>query len=56
MVDELSSNVGVIEKLQNFQHKDAKGKDWGMNVRHRAKELATLVSEPEKIRAERSKV
>ena len=33
------SNVGVIEKLTNFTHKDANGRDWGLNVRQRAKEL-----------------
>ena len=50
------SNVTVIEKLQSFQHKDKNGKDWGLNVRQRAKELANLVLDAERIRAERAKV
>lgn len=49
------SNVGVVEKLTSFQHKDANGRDWGLNVRQRAKELAALVTDPDRIRAERQK-
>ena len=55
-MEELASNVGVIERLQSFQYKDAKGKDWGLNVRQRAKELCSLVTDPDRIRQERSKV
>ncbi|KAK9835022.1 hypothetical protein WJX81_005031 [Elliptochloris bilobata] len=55
VVEELVSNVGVVEKLTSFQHKDANGRDWGLNVRQRAKELAALVIDPDRIRAERQK-
>ena len=48
--------MGVIEKLANFQHKDANGKDWGLNVRQRAKELVALVTDTERVRSERAKV
>lgn len=50
------SNIGVVEKLQNFQYKDAKSKDWGLNVRNRAKELANFVLNPDRVRSERAKV
>ncbi len=56
VVEELVSNVTVIEKLQSFQHKDKNGKDWGLNVRQRAKELTNLVLDGERIRGERAKV
>ena len=56
VVEELLSNIGVVEKLTGFQHKDANGRDWGLNVRQRAKELAALVADPDRIRAERQKV
>ena len=56
MVDELSGNMGVLTRLQDFAYKDKNGKDWGLNVRHRAKELAALVSDPERVRVERNKV
>jgi hypothetical protein len=55
VVEELVSNVGVVEKLTSFQHKDANGRDWGLNVRQRAKELAGLVTDGDRIRAERQK-
>lgn len=55
VVEELVSNIGVVEKLTGFQHKDANGRDWGLNVRQRAKELAGLVTDPDRIRAERQK-
>ena len=56
MIDELNGNPAVLRKLKDFEYKDASGKDWGLNVRHRAKELGALVSDPEKMRTERSKV
>lgn len=55
VVDELSSNISVIERLHRFEFKDKNAKDWGLNVRQRAKELSTLVSDPERIRRERNK-
>ena len=56
MVDELAGNMGVLTKLQDFNYKDKNGKDWGLNVRHRAKELGGLVSDPDRVRTERNKV
>lgn len=56
VVDELVSNINVVEKLQQFQYKDKNGRDWGLNVRQRAKEIAALVSNAERIRTERAKV
>lgn len=48
--------MGVIEKLTFFEYKDANSKDWGLNVRQRAKELVALINDPERMRAERHKV
>jgi len=56
VVQELSSNIIVIEKLQNFQYKDKHLRDHGENVRHRAKQLCELVIDPERVREERKKV
>ena len=56
VVDELNGNPAVLRKLKDFEYKDANGKDWGLNVRHRAKELAALVSDSDKLRMERAKV
>ena len=56
VVQELSSNLIVIEKLQSFQYKDPNMRDHGENVRHRAKQLCELVMDPERVREERKKV
>ena len=56
MVDEVNSNITLIDKLQRFEYKDKNLKDWGLNVRQRAKALVTLVSDADKIRKERQKV
>ena len=55
-MDELSNNLSVIEKLQRFEYLDKNSKDWGLNVRQRAKELCNLISNPERVRNERQKV
>ena len=41
--------------LRQFQYYDQNGKDQGINVRNRAKELADLLSDVDRIRAERKK-
>lgn len=41
--------------LRNFHYIDEKGKDQGINVRNRANELASLLSDVDRIRAERRK-
>ncbi len=56
VVDELTSNLSVVERLQRFQYKDKNSKDWGLNVRQRAKELTSLVTDSERIKRERQKV
>ena len=56
VVDELSSNLTVVERLQRFEYQDKNGRDWGLNVRQRAKELTSLVGDPDRIRRERQKV
>jgi epsin len=45
----------LLKMLKQFQFLDQNGKDQGINVRNRAKELADLLSDVEKIRAERKK-
>lgn len=41
--------------LRNFHYTDEKGKDQGINVRNRANELASMLSDVDKIRTERRK-
>ncbi|KAI3627467.1 ENT3 [Malassezia furfur] len=55
VVDEARAHLATIKILRNFHYIDDKGKDQGINVRNRAKELAALLSDVELIRAERRK-
>lgn len=55
VVQVILDNSTAIQDLQKFTYKDEAGKDWGLNVRNRAKELCTLLGNPDRIRAERAK-
>ncbi|UZJ54405.1 hypothetical protein CBS101457_003725 [Exobasidium rhododendri] len=55
VVDDARSHLGTIKILRNFHYIDEAGKDQGLNVRNRAKEIAELLSDVERIRQERRK-
>ncbi|KAJ7205673.1 ENTH-domain-containing protein [Mycena rebaudengoi] len=55
VVDDARSHVSTIKMLRNFHYIDDKGKDEGLNVRNRSRELVELLSDVEKIRGERRK-
>ncbi|SNX87884.1 related to ENT3 - cytoskeletal adaptor [Melanopsichium pennsylvanicum] len=55
VVDDARSHLATIKILRNFHYIDEKGKDQGINVRNRAKELADLLSDVDRIRQERRK-
>ncbi|KAJ2522059.1 Epsin-3, clathrin recruitment and traffic between the Golgi and endosome [Coemansia sp. RSA 2049] len=55
VVDDVRSHVTIIKTLKNFHHIDANGKDQGINVRHRSKEIVDLVQNKERLREERKK-
>ncbi|CAK5284471.1 unnamed protein product [Mycena citricolor] len=55
VVDDARSHVSTIKMLRNFHYIDDKGKDEGLNVRNRAKEIVELLSDVDKIRTERRK-
>lgn len=55
VIDDARSHLTLLKMLRQFQFIDPNGKDQGLNVRNRAKELAELLSDVEKIRAERKK-
>ncbi|RIB12974.1 hypothetical protein C2G38_2019473 [Gigaspora rosea] len=55
VVDDARAHMGTIKIMRNFAYIDDKGKDQGVNVRNRARELAELLSDVEKIRQERRK-
>ncbi|KAL9539089.1 hypothetical protein MBANPS3_010471 [Mucor bainieri] len=53
VVDDARSHVSMIKVMRNFYYIDDKGKDEGLNVRNRAKEIVELLSNTDKIRSER---
>ncbi|KAG9248483.1 hypothetical protein BJ878DRAFT_488004 [Calycina marina] len=55
VIDDARSHLSLLKMLRQFHFIDANGKDQGLNVRNRAKELAELLSDVDRIRAERKK-
>ncbi|KAF8606797.1 ENTH-domain-containing protein [Ceratobasidium sp. AG-I] len=55
VVDDARSHISTVKMLRNFHYIDDKAKDQGINIRNRAKEIAELLSDVEKIRQERRK-
>ena len=55
VIDDARSHISLIKMLRQFHYIDHNGKDQGINVRNRSKELSELLSDVDKIRAERKK-
>lgn len=55
VIDDARSHVSLLKMLRQFHFIDQNGKDQGINVRNRAKELAELLGDVDRIRAERKK-
>lgn len=55
VIDDARSHLTLLKMLRQFHFIDQNGKDQGVNVRNRAKELAELLGDVERIRAERKK-
>ncbi|QLQ79959.1 hypothetical protein HG537_0C06080 [Torulaspora globosa] len=54
-IDDTRSSISLVRMLESFHYIDSQGRDQGINVRNRAKALAELLSDDEKIRSERKK-
>ncbi|KAJ2797948.1 Epsin-3, clathrin recruitment and traffic between the Golgi and endosome [Coemansia guatemalensis] len=55
VVEDVRSHITIVKMLKNFHHIDANGKDQGINVRHRSKEIVDLINDDERLREERKK-
>ena len=55
VIDDARSHLTLLKMLRQFHFIDQNGKDQGVNVRNRAKELSDLLSDVDRIRAERKK-
>lgn len=55
VIDDARSHLSLLKMLKQFHFIDQNGKDQGINVRNRSKELADLLGDVDRIRAERKK-
>ncbi|KAJ2812978.1 Epsin-3, clathrin recruitment and traffic between the Golgi and endosome, partial [Coemansia furcata] len=55
VVDDVRGHITIIKMLKNFHHIDANGKDQGINVRQRSRELVDLVQNSDRVRDERQR-
>ncbi|KAI8376225.1 uncharacterized protein BYT42DRAFT_573836 [Radiomyces spectabilis] len=55
VVDDARSHISTVKIMRNFHYIDEKGKDQGINIRNRAKEIADLLSNTDLIKSERKK-
>ena len=55
VIDDARSHLSLLKMLRQFHYIDQNGKDQGVNVRNRSKELAELLSDVDRIRTERKK-
>ncbi|KAJ8660143.1 hypothetical protein O0I10_004002 [Lichtheimia ornata] len=55
VIDDARSHISMIKIMRNFHYIDEKGKDQGINIRNRAKEIVELLNDTDKIRSERKK-
>lgn len=55
VIDDARGHLSLLKMLRQFHFIDQNGKDQGINVRNRSKELAELLSDVDRIRSERKK-
>ncbi|KAI5960195.1 ENT3 [Candida pseudojiufengensis] len=55
LIDDVRSNLSLIQMLKSFHYIDSKGRDQGINVRNKAKNLINLLNDDTQIRNERKK-
>ncbi|KAK8111475.1 uncharacterized protein PG998_007932 [Apiospora kogelbergensis] len=55
VIDDARGHITLLKMLRQFHYIDQNGKDQGINVRNRAKELAELLGDVDRIRTERKK-
>lgn len=55
VIDDARAHLSLLKMLRQFHFIDANGKDQGLNVRNRSKELTDLLGDVERIRSERKK-
>lgn len=55
IIDDIRANISLIQMLKSFHYIDSKGRDQGINVRNRSKNLVNLLNDDTTVRLERKK-
>lgn len=55
IIDDIRANISLIQMLKSFHYIDSKGRDQGINVRNRSKNLVNLLNDDAMVRLERKK-
>ncbi|KAK6461814.1 epsin N-terminal homology-containing protein [Scheffersomyces coipomensis] len=55
LIDDVRANLSLIQMLKSFHYIDSKGRDQGINVRNKAKNLIAFLNDDALIRSERKK-
>lgn len=55
VIDDVRANLSLIQMLKSFHYIDSKGRDQGINVRNRSKNLIALLNDDSLVRTERKK-
>ena len=55
VIEDARDHVRDIKKMQKFEYVDADGKDCGLNVREKARQLIEILGNDEQLSAERDK-
>ncbi|WPK26032.1 hypothetical protein PUMCH_003377 [Australozyma saopauloensis] len=55
IIDDIRANLSIINMLKSFHYIDSKGRDQGINVRNRSKNLVNLLNDDALVRLERKK-
>ncbi|EER34521.1 predicted protein [Candida tropicalis MYA-3404] len=55
VIDDVRANVSLIQMLKSFHYIDSKGRDQGINVRNKSKNLIAFLNDDNQIRTERKK-
>lgn len=55
IIDDVRANISLIQMLKSFHYIDSKGRDQGINVRNKSKNLIAFLNDDNLIRSERKK-
>jgi len=55
VISSARDHIHDMRQLENFQHTDESGKDQGLNIRHKMKEIVEMIQDDQRLREERKR-